>query len=207
MQSISAEATSHAPFPGGPGTQFAQLFVPSLQERRPRTLKHDDIFGVFDRNGDVLSGPASPDGIYYRDTRYLSHLCLTMEGARPMLLSSTLRDDNATLTCDLTNPDIFDAKGDRLLKHDLIHIRRSRLLWDAGCFERLAVRNFDEIPHRLQLEMVFAADFADLFEVRGTPRLRRGENREPDIARNRVVLAYTGLDGVRRATTLSFDPI
>ncbi|TPN05819.1 amylo-alpha-1,6-glucosidase [Mesorhizobium sp. B2-3-3] len=208
MQSVSAEAISHAPFPGGSGvTHLAQLFVPSLQERRPRTLKHDDIFGVFDRNGDVLSGPGSPDGIYYRDTRYLSHLGLTINGARPMLLSSTLRDDNATLTCDLTNPDIFDAEGVRVLKHDLIHLRRTRLLWDARCFERLAVRNFDEVPHRLQLELVFASDFADLFEVRGTPRPQRGQDCQPDVTGKRVSLAYVGLDGVRRTTILSFDPV
>ena len=36
---------------------------------------------------------------------------MTLDGARPMLLSSTLRDDNATLTCDLTNPDLLDADG------------------------------------------------------------------------------------------------
>jgi glycogen debranching enzyme len=89
------------------GTPIAQFFIPaaaSLQERRPRTLKHDDTFAVFDHNGDVLSGPGSPEGIFHRDTRHLSHLYLTVGGARPMLLSSTLRDDNATLTCDLSNP-------------------------------------------------------------------------------------------------------
>src|SRR6476619_2418668 len=78
----------------------AQFFIPaaaSLQERRPRTLKHDDTFAVFDHNGDVLSGEGSPEGIFHRDTRHLSHLYLTIGGARPMLLSSTLRDDNAAL--------------------------------------------------------------------------------------------------------------
>src|SRR3954449_8713504 len=88
---------------------IAQFFIPaaaSLQERRPRTLKHGDTFTVFDHNGDALSGPGSPEGLFHRDTRYLSHLSLTINGKRPMLLSSTLRDDNAALTCDLTNPDL-----------------------------------------------------------------------------------------------------
>ncbi|MFY0079961.1 glycogen debranching N-terminal domain-containing protein, partial [Acinetobacter baumannii] len=93
----------------------------SLQERQPRTLKHGDTFAVFDHNGDALAGPGSPEGLYHRDTRYLSHLYLTTGGARPMLLSSTLRDDNAALTCDLTNPDLFDDRGNLILGHDLVH--------------------------------------------------------------------------------------
>src|SRR3546814_6921195 len=83
----------------GPGTApLAQFFIPaaaSLQERRPRTLKHGDTFALFDHNGDVLSGPGSPEGIYHDDTRYLSHLYLTVEDMRPILLSSTLRNDNS----------------------------------------------------------------------------------------------------------------
>ena len=33
----------------------------SLQERRPRTLKHGDIFAVLDPNGDILSGAGSSE--------------------------------------------------------------------------------------------------------------------------------------------------
>jgi glycogen debranching enzyme len=187
----------------------AQFFIPaaaSLQERRPRTLKNNDIFGVFDHNGDIISGPGSPEGIYYRDTRHLSHLFLTIDGVRPMLLSSTLRDDNATLTCDLTNPDLF-ADDDKLaLSHDLIHIRRSRFLWDATCFERIAVINFDEQPRQVEIGLSFAADFADLFEIRGIQRKRRGARRPAAIAADGVTLGYSGLDQVARETRFAFDP-
>jgi len=188
---------------------LAQFFIPataSLQERRPRTLKHGDTFAVFDHNGDALSGPGSAEGIFHRDTRHLSHLYLTIEGMRPILLSSTLRDDNATLTCDLTNPDIFDDGGHLVLSHDLIHIRRSRLLWNATCYERVHVRNFDERPRRLTIEIAFDADFADIFEVRGARRERRGLMRAPDISASGVTLNYMGLDDRLRSTTLSFDP-
>src|SRR5688572_14405196 len=102
----------------------APFFIPatiSLQERRPRTLKHGDSFAVFDPNGDALAGLDSPEGLYAHDTRYLSHFYLTIEGTRPLLLSSTLRDDNATLTCDLTNADLHDSTGALVLEHDLIH--------------------------------------------------------------------------------------
>jgi glycogen debranching enzyme len=210
MPSVSAETRKHAPAPGGPdAAPLAQFFIPaaaSLQERRPRTLKHGDTFAVFDHNGDALSGPGSPEGVFHCDTRHLSHFYLTIEGRRPMLLSSTLRDDNATLTCDLTNPDLFDAAGRLILEHDLIHLRRSRFLWGGTCFERLAVRNFDERSRRISVEIAFEADFADIFEVRGTRRERRGEHHPPQLAADRVVLSYTGLDKLRRTTALTFDP-
>lgn len=194
----------------GLSTPIAQFFIPasaSLQERRPRTLKHGDTFAVFDHNGDAFSGPGSPEGIFHRDTRYLSDLHLTINGKRPMLLSSTLRDDNAVLTCDLTNPDILDDSGKLVLGHDLIHIRRSRFLWNGCCYERLTVRNFDARSQHVWLEIEFAADFADLFEVRGTSRSRRGQYMPATVEKDSVELSYLGLDQRRRSTQLSFDPV
>ncbi|MBB3644452.1 glycogen debranching enzyme [Rhizobium sp. BK619] len=208
MSNISADSNSAAASPG-PAAAVAQFFIPaaaSLQERRPRTLKHGDTFAVFDHNGDALSGPGSPEGLFHRDTRYLSHLYLTITGQRPMLLSSTLRDDNATLTCDLTNPDQFDDKGRLVLGHDTIHLRRSRFLWNACCYERLAVRNYDERRQHVRIQIAFDADFADLFEVRGTARARRGRHLPAVIEQDSILLSYIGLDDRKRSTRLSFMP-
>jgi glycogen debranching enzyme len=189
-------------------SQVPVFYIPattSLQERRPRTLKHGDTFAVFDHNGDILSGPFSPEGLFHADTRYLSQCTLTVGELRPLLLSSTLRSDNATLTCDLTNPDLYE--GMRLvLEHDVIHIRRTRFLFQGACFERLGIRNHSAAPCSFWLQMHFAADFADLFEVRGSRRERRGAMHLPVVSADRVMLSYTGLDGERRITTLGFDP-
>ena len=112
MQRAGAEPVANAPAgSSGPPAQFSVPAAASLQERRPRTLKHGDTFAVFDHNGDVLSGPGIADGVFHRDTRYLSYLYLMVDGQRPMLLSSTVRDDNAAFTSDLTNPDVFELKG------------------------------------------------------------------------------------------------
>lgn len=178
----------------------------SLQEQRPNTLKHGDTFAVFDQNGDAYSGPGSAEGLFHRDTRHLSHLCLTINSARPLLLSSTLRDDNATLTCDLTNPDFVDQLGERLLRHDSIHLRRSRFVWNGTCYERVLVRNFHEEPQSIEIRIAFAADFADLFEVRGQQRKRRGQMHPPTTTGHEVRLSYTGLDGLQRTTRLGFEP-
>ena len=207
MQRVKPGPISDAPAASGARPeQFSVPAAASLQERRPRTLKHGDSFAVFDHNGDVLSGPGIADGLFHRDTRYLSYLYLTVDGQPPLLLSSTLRDDNATFTSDLTNPDLFNSRGTLILEHDLLHLSRSRFLWSGACYERLAVRNFDERPRQVRIDISFAADFADLFEVRGARRLRRGTMQAPDVGADYVTLAYCGLDDRRRATTLRFEP-
>ncbi len=178
----------------------------SLQEIRSRTLKHGDTFGVFDHNGDIAATASDAEGLFHRDTRHLSRLSLSLNGARPLLLSSTLRDDNATLTCDLTNPDIVNEAGQIVLEHDLVHLRRSRFLWNGACYERIAVRNFNEETTSVVVELSFFADFCDLFEVRGTKRPRRGRHHPPAIEKAKVSLAYTGLDGLTRRTILRFGP-
>jgi glycogen debranching enzyme len=192
---------------GLPEGQFVIPATGSLHELRPRTLKHGDTFAVFDHNGDAIGAPGSTDGIYHRDTRYLSHFFLTIDGLRPILLSSTVRDNNAILTCDLTNPDLNDAAGKLSLAHDLIHIRRSRFLWNGGCYERMAIRNFHDAARRVRIELGFGADFADLFEVRGTVRKHRGEHRKPEVEADAVTLGYIGLDKRARFLRLRFDPV
>lgn len=176
-------------------------------ETTPRTLKHDDTFAVFDAHGDAVPGLASNHGLFHRDTRHLSHFFLTIEGVRPLLLSSTVRDDNATLTCDLTNPDLGAAEGVAEILHDLIHIRRSRFLYRAAMHECLSVHNFDVTPRRITLAFSFSADFADLFEVRGATRRRRGTLHPPQISGESVRLDYSGLDGRLRSTVLRFEPV
>jgi glycogen debranching enzyme len=154
------------------GPLYAVSAAESLAEMRTLTLKNGDTFAVFNRAGDIGARPGGPEGVYHLDTRHLSRFSLTMGGAKLMLLSATLRDDNALLTCDLSNPDLPDVQGH--VEHDRIHIRRSRFLWKGACMERIAARNFDRRALTVELELGFAADFADVFEVRGARRERRG---------------------------------
>ena len=188
---------------GKSGPYFISATAP-LAEQRPRTLKAGDIFALFGHSGDATDGPGSAEGLYYRDTRYLSRVALHIGGVPPMLLSSAVSTDNAMLTCDLTNSDLLAAAPP--LEHGLIHIRRAKFLWRGACYERLTVRSFLQASQRITVEIDFAADFADLFEVRGMHRPRRGRSLPPQIDGARALLAYDGLDGLRRATRLRFDP-
>jgi len=186
---------------------FAITAQVSLVEQSFRTLKHGDMFGVFDQRGDVRPASGGTEGLFYQDTRYLSEFELLLAGLPPILLSSTLRDDNATLTCDLSNPDLPLALGDtQNVTHNLVHVRRSRFLWKGVCHERIMVRNFDVVPRRLPVEIRFGADFADLFEVRGMRRPLHGRHEPAAVEADQVTLAYVGLDDRRRATRLRFEP-
>ena len=177
-----------------------------LSERRLHTLKHGDMFGVFDQSGNILHGPGIADGIYFLDTRHLCALTLTLQGVPPILLSSALRDNNATLSCDLTNPDMKLEADGGMLAHDLLHLRRTHFLWNRTCYKRLVLRNYDVEARRTSVEISFMADFTDLFEARGTPRARHGKMAAPVLQPDSVLLAYEGLDHRVRSTRLRFEP-
>ncbi len=173
---------------------------------RPRlSLKHGDCFAVLDSFGDVGASSGAPDGLFYCDTRHLGQLELKINGMQPMLLGSNVRDDNSMLTVDLTNPDFY--VDDRLaLPKDTVHIVRTLFLWRATAYQRIRIRNHGERPVQLSLSLSFASDFADLFEVRGLRRPRRGRASATVRASNEAVLTYQGLDGKPRRSELVFMP-
>ncbi len=169
-----------------------------------RTLKHDDAFIVVDSHGDIGTSAGGGDGFFYHDTRYLSRFELLLNGMHPLLLDSNVRDDNSVLTVDLTNPDFY-YEQQLVLPKDTLHIVRTIFLWRATAYQRLGIVNHGERSVSLTLSLVFANDFADIFEVRGIRRERRGTLRTHKSARS-VVLNYTGIDVRERNSTVEFDP-
>ena len=173
---------------------------------RPRlALKHNDTFIVLDTHGDMGASPGGTDGLFYRDTRYLARLQLLLNDTQPLLLGSNLRDDNAALAVDLTNPDVFSDQQ-IVLEKDTVHILRTTFLWRDTAYQRLAIRNYGNRPVEIRLSILFASDFADLFEVRGTHRERRGTATAQLRGRDQILLNYHGLDDRLRRTVLTFDP-
>ena len=168
-----------------------------------RVLKHGDTFSVFNHRGDMRPSEPGEHGLFHDGTRYLSRFELMLGGQRPLLLSSTTSDDNIVFTANLTNADVR-VDGRAILAHGEIHIFRSRLLCDGGCVERIRVSNFALHPIELPLAIGFDGDFADIFEVRGTCRERRGE-RLRDEHDGGVTLRYLGLDRVERRTQLRWS--
>jgi glycogen debranching enzyme len=170
--------------------------------RRTLSLMRQDMFAVFDRNGDFQPIGFGELGLFYRESRHLSCWRLRLRDHRLLLLSSTVREDNNVLGVDLTNPDIQLPEGG-LIRHGTIHFYRSCFLWQNSCQESIRVRNYGLDKVELELVMEFAADFADIFEVRGTARERRGESLPAAIGLDSLTLGYRGLDGVVRQTQVS----
>src|SRR6266699_3768058 len=173
--------------------------------RPRRSLKHDDTFIVLDSHGDIGASAGGPDGLFKADTRYLVRLELVLDEVQPLLLGSNLRDDNSGLTVDLTNPDVY--RNDRLvLQKDMLHIVRTIFLWRGTAYQRIGLQNHGDRPASFDLTLLFDNDFADLFEVRGERRPRRGLGTGKLLGPADVVLEYNGLDGQVRITALHFEP-
>ncbi|HWX84788.1 MAG TPA: amylo-alpha-1,6-glucosidase [Xanthobacteraceae bacterium] len=173
--------------------------------RPRRSLKHDDTFIVLDSHGDIGASAGGPDGLFNADTRYLARLELVLDELQPLLLGSNLRDDNSSLTVDLTNPDIYQ-QGRIVLQRDMLHIVRTLFLWRGTAYQRIGLQNHGDRLASFDLTLLFDNDFADLFEVRGEKRPRRGTGLSKLVGPADVMLEYRGLDGVARATALHFDP-
>lgn len=135
----------------------------------------------------------------------MSQLELRLNGAPLLLLSSNVQEDNAVLTVDLANPELRSRDG-IALHGELVHVNRLKYIWRDACYERFLVHNFDTRSHILTLGVRFAADFADLFEVRGQKRARRGQISAERRSASSVLMRYIGLDGVERLTSLEFEP-
>ena len=173
----------------------------SLADNRTRVLMHGDAFAVFDRHGDLHPIGLNEQGLFYREARHLSKSVLRLTETQLLLLSSTVRDDNALLAVDLTNQDLQLPSGETLFRGAL-HIYRTKFLWKNTSQELVQIHNYGLGPASVELLLEFAADFADIFEVRGYKRRKHGRLLEPQLDGSSVTLAYEGLDGLLRTTKL-----
>src|SRR5216683_648672 len=171
-----------------------------------RVLKHDDTFAILDPKGDIDGAGLQPQGLYHRGTRYLSRLVLRIQGYSPLLLSSSVVENNALLAVDLSNPDIYEDRDLRISRGTL-HVFRSMFLLNGTFYERLRIANYGMSPVEVVLGIEFDADFVDIFEVRGTHRAKRGTLERPAVKNDRTRLSYQGLDGVVRSTVISISPL
>ena len=176
----------------------------SFADNQTKALMVGDLFGVFDRRGDFRTMVSSGQGLFYREMRHLSKLVLGLGQGELLLLSSSVRLDNAILAVDLTNAEVPSPRSGKQAARTL-HFYRSSFLWANRCYQRIEVRNYATEPVALELILEFDADFADIFEVRGHHRKRRGQLLEPRVENSAVTLGYLGLDGVRRETRIELN--
>ncbi len=185
--------------------QYHILATASRVDDRTRVLKHGDTFAVFDQYGDIQPAGLGEEGLYHGGTRFLSRFEVTLNGRPPLLLSSTVLQDNSLLSVDLTNHDV--QSGDHLvLGRETVHIFRQCFLREGMCYTRLRVRSYAREALQLTMRMAMDADYADIFEVRGTRRSRHGRMLPPAFEADGILFGYEGLDGATRHTRLSWSP-
>ena len=170
--------------------------------RNPFVLKHGDMFLVGDACGDI-HGPG--DGLFHDDTRILSRLRLSIAGKPLVLLGGAVGQDNVLFTAHLTNTPLPPLGGPPTPKA-VIHVRRTRLLWRSRLYEQVTLVSFGREEVLVPLVLEFAADFRDLFEVRGARRPVRGRLLPPTLAGDAVTLHHEELDGLARTCVLAFGP-
>ena len=177
----------------------------SPSDDRARVLKYGKMFAVFDRYGDIEPLGMGEQGIFFQGTRFLSELGLSLWNVRPLLLSSTIKSDNFVFTADLANVDVSDGH-DLIVERGTIHILRSKFLWRDVCYEEFQIVNYGRAPVTIPFQLAIGADFADIFEVRGTRREKRGHRLEDRIDSDSILLSYEGLDKVVRQTRVQCRP-
>jgi glycogen debranching enzyme len=184
------------------------VIVPATDLGGVGVLKHGNLYLLSDPFGDV-----HPDsrglGLYDLDTRVLSCAVLRINGVRPTLLRAQSAANHIS-TIQLTNPEYrrdpaTKSGAAEALSMRAISIMRRR--WIAGGLaEHIELTNYSASAQHLVLDLELDADMADIFEVRGRVRERRGAFRPTEVTPESLTFAYEGLDGLLRETKLSFSP-
>jgi glycogen debranching enzyme len=165
------------------------------------SLKHDRLFLLADQRGDVTPPGNCALGLFEDDTRILSHYELRAAGGPAARLSTqVVQPYYAQIDLAVTDHAFGGNAWDP--KH-AIYLRRELLLEDA-LVERLTLTNYLVRPIDYWVELHVGCDFADIFEVRGWRRERRGEFLAPVSEDSTIRFAYRGLDGVLAESEITF---
>ena len=109
------------------------------------------------------------------------------------------------MAVDATNPDV-SRNGETVVPRGTVHIFDRRFCGREHVRSGFESITIGRVAMDFSFSIEFDADFADIFELRGTTRERRGRRLETEIAQDKVVLAYEGLDRRLRRTRIVFDP-
>jgi glycogen debranching enzyme len=119
------------------------------------TILEGSTFCVSDERGDIVEPTM---GFFAHDTRFLSRWALTINGARPLMLSSG-KVEYYSAAFFLRNPVVGD------LEHDELSIGRERFVGDA-MQEHIVVSNHSRRKVSFDLALELGNDFADIFAVK-----------------------------------------
>ena len=167
-------------------------------------MKEDALVLVSEDDGSLPIGTASPLGLYYHDTQFLSGFALRINGQAPALLSANT-EQNYVGAFQLANrPATLDDGS--ILPSQSLSVRRTRFLAD-GLRERVGILNCNPAKVRLRLEIEFDASFRDMFVVRGYRGVPAVAEPTPvEVIPSGIRFQRLGRDGVRRTTDVTMRP-
>ncbi|HEX3571607.1 MAG TPA: glycogen debranching N-terminal domain-containing protein [Acidobacteriaceae bacterium] len=201
MSSVISRELTPAPAPLEPKLAYPK---PLLSAELLALIRGNTFFAAL-LQGDVLPPGAPNVGLFHADTRFLSQLELRVNGHQAGVLSST------TIGSDISRIDLT-ARGEAASGENLdlpvtgIYIRREQLLENDRFYETLDIQSFNNEEVKLTLELLFDADFMDIFQVRGLLRGTSGQYFVPQVKQDAVRFYYEGLDERSRTTDICFSP-
>lgn len=167
----------------------------------PLVLKHDRYFLLTDCHGDIAPPGNCSLGLFEEDTRILSHYALKVRGGRPSLLGvQSPHTYFGQIDLAVTDSEFAGQPWD---PKNSIHIRRE-LLVSNRLVERVTLTNYLPEPIDYWVELSLGCDFADIFEVRGFTREKRGQFFKPHRERKRLIYSYRGVDGAILFSNVQF---
>lgn len=182
-----------------------QFAIKAAVPNAPRlVLKFGNRFLLMDQSGSAPVGNAFGLGLYCDDTRYLSGWQMSLDGAPLTLLSSETAEGYAGR---FVYSNQQTGSGSDVLPDQKILVERHILIDDDCLREGLKLTNYDVVPRSLVFSIRYDADFADMFEVRGQTRARRGQFLAARTAAGGegIFLPYAGLDGKKMTTSIAFS--
>ncbi|RZU52767.1 glycogen debranching enzyme [Krasilnikovia cinnamomea] len=148
-------------------------------------------FVVSDPAGDIDARPDEPAGLFYRDMRHLSRWQVRLNGRELEALSGDAIEYDEALFF------LVSPTGSPYRNSSVVLIRRRHV--GDGMQEHLQLDNHGTGPLRAEISLLFAADFADIFEIKDhLAKVGRFYHR---LEQDRVVLGYERAD-LRRETTI-----
>lgn len=189
--------------PGDATGAGATLVLSSAGDVETLVRARGSLFMVTDRNGNIKPAGATELGLFHRDTRHLSYYEFVIdEGQLVRLSAETTRDGYNQIDLMLSGLEPGEFLDD---PKNYLHVRRRQML-DGGLIEQITLTNFVRRRISCHLSVAFGCDFADVFEVRGAKRPKRGTLHPGIREGDAVLLEYDGLDGSAYATRIVTSP-
>src|SRR5436190_13256774 len=165
---------------------------------RIKVLNYSNTFAIFDRWGDIHPLGKKIHGIYHQGTRFINRLELRLNDQKPVLLSSSINEDNEILSVDLTNPFLSVCN----IQENIIHISRTQFIRDGSYYEEISFVNYGEIECTVNISLAFGGDFTDIFEIRGMKRTVNPNKPVIEQNENALCFHYKGLDNIDRTAEI-----